>query len=154
MLWTAKSLLHARRSLLHARRSLLQMDRRLCQSGIRLRRAGVRLAPEAHVGVTRRGRKGFIHMAISPAVGYVHQTLSTSGTDELAGSGAGVVTEFKFGAGFNGDRWYTALTTAFYYSTTPIAEHLNLSTNYGFVRFAVGIRLGDPGIKGLEKVGL
>lgn len=98
--------------------------------------------------------KGFIHMAILPGVGYVHQTLSTSGTDELAGSGGGVVTEFKFGVGFNGDRWYTALTTAFYYSTTPIAEHLNLGTNYGFVRFAVGIRLGDPGIKGLEKVGL
>ncbi len=98
--------------------------------------------------------KGFIHAAILPGLGYVHQTLYTSGQEVLGGSGGGAVTEFKLGAGYNGDRWYTALTTAFYYSTTPIAEHLNLSTNYGFVHFAVGIRLGPPGIKGLEKVGL
>ncbi|MBP8824826.1 MAG: DUF4421 family protein [Flavobacteriales bacterium] len=98
--------------------------------------------------------KGFIHAAILPGLGYVHQSINTSSTEELTGTGVGAVTEFKLGAGYNGDRWYTALTTAFYYSTTPIAEHLNLSTNYGFVRFAIGIRLGAPGISGLQKVGL
>lgn len=98
--------------------------------------------------------KGFIHAAILPGLGYVHQVIRTSGPEVLEGSGGGAVSEFKLGAGYNGDRWYTALTMAYYYSTTPIAEHLNLSTNYGFVRFVIGIRLGPPGIKGLEKVGL
>ncbi len=99
-------------------------------------------------------RKGFIHAALLPGLGYVHQSIRTPATEALTGTGIGAVTEFKLGAGYNGDRWYTALTTAFYYSTTPIAEHLNLATNYGFVRFAIGIRLGAPGIRGLEKVGL
>lgn len=98
--------------------------------------------------------KGFIHVALLPGLGYVHQSIGVAGPEKLEGSGIGAVSEFKLGAGYNGDRWYTALTTAFYYSTTPIAEHLNLATNYGFIRFAIGIRLGAPGIRGLEKVGL
>lgn len=98
--------------------------------------------------------KGFITASWMPGLGYVHQRIGVGGATELEGSGAGVVSEFKLGVGYSGNRWYTALTTAYYYSTTPIAEHLNLSTNYGFLRFALGIRLGDPGIKGLEKVGL
>lgn len=99
-------------------------------------------------------KKGFITASWMPGLGYVHQRIGVGGTTELEGSGAGAVSEFKLGAGYNGNRWYTALTMAYYYSTTPIAEHLNLSTNYGFIRFALGIRFGDPGIKGLEKVGL
>jgi hypothetical protein len=98
-------------------------------------------------------RKGFIHVSLLPGFGYVHQVIHVP-DDRLEGDGLGAVTEFKVGAGFNGDRWYTALSYAYYYSTTPIAEQLNLSTNYGFGRFALGIRLGAPGIKGLEKVGL
>ncbi len=98
-------------------------------------------------------KKGFIHAAVVPGITYIHQTIETpDGT--LRGSGGAIVSEFNLGAGFNGDRWYGAITTAYYYSTAQIAETLKLSTNYGFVRFAVGIRLGDPGIKALGKVGL
>ncbi|MEO7079950.1 MAG: DUF4421 family protein [Flavobacteriales bacterium] len=99
------------------------------------------------------GHKGFIHAAILPGVTYADQRITTPG-ETLHGNGTAVVSEFKLGAGFNGDRWYGALTTSYYYSTAQIAEELNLSTNYGFVRFAIGIRLGDPGIKVLGKVGL
>lgn len=99
-------------------------------------------------------QKGFVQAALLPGLGYVHQTIAVPGPVKLEGTGVGAVTEMKLGAGYNGDRWYTAFTLAFYYSTTPIAENLNLATNYGFARFAIGIRLGAPGIKGLEKVGL
>jgi hypothetical protein len=99
-------------------------------------------------------QKGFIHASLLPGLGYVHQRIGIGGAAELEGTGVGAVSEFKLGAGYNGNRWYTALTMAYYYSTTPISEHLNLGTNYGFIRFALGIRLGAPGIKGLEKVGL
>lgn len=99
------------------------------------------------------GHKGFLHAAILPGVTYADQRITTP-TEALHGTGTAGVAEFKLGAGFNGDRWYGAITTSFYYSTTPIAEKLNLSTNYGFVRFAIGVRLGDPGIKVLGKVGL
>ncbi|MEO8589828.1 MAG: DUF4421 family protein [Flavobacteriales bacterium] len=98
--------------------------------------------------------KGFIHMAILPGVAYAQQTITVSPGEELSGTGTAAVTEFKFGAGFNGDRWYTALTTAFYYSTTPIADKLGLGTNYGSVKIALGIRLGGPKVKALQKVGL
>ena len=98
-------------------------------------------------------QKGFIHAAIFPGFTYADQSITTP-TETLHGTGLAAVTEFKLGAGFNGDRWYGALTTSFYYSTTPIAEKLSLGTNYGFVRFALGIRLGDPGIKALGAVGL
>lgn len=97
--------------------------------------------------------KGFIHFAILPGITYADQEITTP-SEVLHGTGVAGVSEFKLGAGCNGDRWYGALTTSYYYSTTSIAEKLSLSTNHGFVRFAIGIRLGDPGIKTLEKVGL
>lgn len=97
--------------------------------------------------------KGFIHFALLPGVAYVQQDILTP-TGTLHGNGTAGITEMKLGAGYNGDRWYTALTTSFYYSTTAIADQLNLATNYGHVRFALGLRLGDPGIKILQKVGL
>ncbi|MBK9420035.1 MAG: DUF4421 family protein [Flavobacteriales bacterium] len=98
-------------------------------------------------------QKGFIHASVLPGFTYADQTITTP-TGDLHGTGIAAVTEFKLGAGFNGDRWYGALTTSFYYSTTPIAEKLSLGTNYGYVRLALGIRLGDPGIKALGAVGL
>lgn len=97
--------------------------------------------------------KGFINASVVPGIAFVHQTIDTP-NGELSSTGGAFVTEFKLGAGFNGDRWYGAVTTAFYYSTAQISEKLSLSTNYGFVRLAVGVRLGDPGIKVLGKVGL
>jgi hypothetical protein len=100
-------------------------------------------------------KKGFIHASFLPGVTYAQQTITTPDSTELHGTGTAAVIELKLGAGFNGDRWYGAVTTAFYYSTAEISEnHLSLSTNYGFVRMAIGIRLGDPGIRALRKVGL
>lgn len=98
--------------------------------------------------------KGFIHFAILPGVAYASQTITTSDDEELKGTGTGALTEFKLGAGFNGDRWYCAMTTAFYYSTTPISEKLQLGTNYGMVKLALGVRFGGIESKALKKVGL
>lgn len=97
--------------------------------------------------------KGYIHAALVPGLTFVKQEITTP-AGQLRGSGVAGVTEMRLGAGFNGNRWYLALTTSYFYSTTPIAEQLNLGTNYGFVRLALGIRLGDPGIKALGAVGL
>lgn len=99
--------------------------------------------------------KGFIHVAVLPGLAYVKQTIVPTEGEDLVGEGAAAaVSEFKLGAGFNGDRWYTALTTSFYYSSVDIAENLSLATNYGFIRVALGMRFGGPNIKALGKVGL
>jgi hypothetical protein len=61
----------------------------------------------------------------------------------------------KLGAGFNGDRWYAAITTAYFLSSGTISENdVSLAMNHGFARMAIGLRLGAPGIRILRKVGL
>ncbi|MEO8734339.1 MAG: DUF4421 family protein, partial [Flavobacteriales bacterium] len=99
-------------------------------------------------------KKGFIHFSFLPGATYAQQTITIPDGTELHGTGTAAVVEMKLGAGFNGDRWYGAITTAYYYSSAQIAQKLSLGTNYGFVRFAIGIRLGDPGLKALGAVGL
>ncbi|MEZ4806903.1 MAG: DUF4421 family protein [Flavobacteriales bacterium] len=98
--------------------------------------------------------KGFINVAVMPGLAYARQTITTTTNEKLSGTGVASATEFKFGAGFNGDRWYTAITTSVYYSTSAIAEELSLATNYVFARFALGIRLGGPRSGMLQKIGL
>lgn len=100
-------------------------------------------------------RKGFIHSSFLVGPAYLHQRIAPSVGAELSGTGTAALSEVKLGAGFNGDRWYAALTTAYYFSSADIGENgVALGTNYGFARFALGIRLGAPGIAVLRKVGL
>lgn len=97
--------------------------------------------------------KGFLNLSLLPGLTYARQSILTP-QGKITGTGLAAVTELKAGLGYNGDRWYTALTLSYYYSTVAIAEKLNLGMNYSFARFALGIRLGDPGIKALGKFGL
>lgn len=99
-------------------------------------------------------RKGFLQAAFLPGVAYLHQRITPTVGSELEGRGLAALTELKLGAGYNGDRWYTALTTAFYYCTSDIGELIALGTNYSFVRFAAGLRFGAPRAGVLRKVGL
>lgn len=97
--------------------------------------------------------KGFIQLGLQTGAAYTTQWIQTP-DNRLRGSGVAPVAEFKGGAGYNGDRWYLALTAAYYYASAPVADELDLSMNYGHVRLALGVRFGDPGIKVLKKVGL
>lgn len=99
------------------------------------------------------GGKGFLNLALQAGYAYAEQWIDTP-AGRLHGSGLAPLAEFKGGLGFNGDRWYAALTVSSYYADAPIAEHLDLSLNHTNVRLAAGLRLGDPGIKALRKVGL
>ncbi len=98
--------------------------------------------------------KGFLNAAFLPGLAYAHQVIGLPDGTTLTGTGAGSLIEMKLGAGYNGDSWYTALTFSYYYSTTPIADNLNLASNYTFGRFALGVRLGALRSKALHKVGL
>lgn len=127
-------------------------------------------APEARIIASRRtlfgatigythtfviGRKGFIHLSLLTGAASSDQTRTLQGdARQPAEKGLSNITEFKGGLGFNGDRWYTSLTTAFYYNSDADDNVVSLASTYGSVRFALGIRLGRPNIKGLEKVGL
>ena len=84
------------------------------------------------------------------------QTRRLQGEEPLpAEKGLSSLSEFKGGIGFNGDRWYTAITTAFFYNEDADDDKIvSLASTYGSVRFALGIRLGRPNIKGLYKFGL
>lgn len=97
--------------------------------------------------------KGFIQASLLPGVAYAEQWIDIPG-ERLHGKGAAAVVEFKAGAGFNGDCWYTALTVSTYHASANIADELQLAMDHTSVRLALGIRFGDPGIKALHKVGL
>ena len=100
-------------------------------------------------------RKGFIHLSLTTGAASSDQVRQLQGDPASpAEKGLSSLTEFKGGMGFNGDRWYTALTTAFYFNEDADEQPVILSSTYGTVRFALGYRFGRPNIKGLEKVGL
>lgn len=99
--------------------------------------------------------KGFIHISLLTGAASSDQVRQLQGdVARPAAKGQSSLTEFKSGFGFNGDRWYTALTAAFYINSDAERQSVSLGSTYGTVRFAIGLRFGRPNIKGLEKVGL
>jgi hypothetical protein len=99
--------------------------------------------------------KGFVHVAMLYGPGYMQQRITPNEGAVLAGTSTALVGEMKLGAGFNGDRWYAAITTAYFLSSGTISENdVSLAMNHGFARMAIGLRLGAPGIRILRKVGL
>lgn len=98
--------------------------------------------------------KGFLQLSVLPGLTYTHQRIgATSGPDPVSG-GVGSVAELRSGLGYNGDRWYASVTTAYYYSASIINEEMTFGTMYGFVRGAIGIRIRAPHVRGMEKLGL
>ena len=127
-------------------------------------------APEAGIRASRRTivgttvgyahtfvfwHKGFIHLALLAGAGYSDQTRTMGKNGERAAdTGVSALMEFKGGIGFNGDRWYTGLTLAYYLNEDADDHVAMLGSMYGSARWAIGYRLGRPNIKGLDKVGL
>ncbi|MBL0044127.1 MAG: DUF4421 family protein [Flavobacteriales bacterium] len=100
-------------------------------------------------------RTGFIHFSLLAGAASRDQRLRTASDGAwVSSNGISSLSEFKLGAGYNGDRWYTALTTAFFLNSDGEEESVRLGSTYGTVRFAVGVRFGKPNIRGMEKVGL
>lgn len=99
-------------------------------------------------------RKAFIQIGFIPGVAWAGQRITVRPGLAVEGSGGAGVLELKAAVGWNGNRWYTSLTTGFFYSSAQIAEALSLATNHGTVRFALGVRFGGPRSSLLQKVGL
>lgn len=100
-------------------------------------------------------RKGFLHLSLLTGAASSDQIRQLQGdAARPAEKGLSSLTEFKCGLGFNGDRWYTAITSAFYFNTDADDQAVTLGSTYGAVRWALGLRFGRPDIKGLEKLGL
>jgi hypothetical protein len=98
---------------------------------------------------------GFIHASLLTGAASRDQLLQLDGRNErISSKGASSLTELKVGAGYNGDHWYTALTTAFYLNADDGKDEVSLGSLYGSVRFAVGMRFGRPNIRGMDKLGL
>ncbi|MDX9750042.1 MAG: DUF4421 family protein [Flavobacteriales bacterium] len=100
------------------------------------------------------GHNAFVHLGLMPGVAYVHQRITTTDAGPVQGEGTAAVVELKLGLGYNGDKWYFAITTGYFYSSAYIAETLSLATNHGTVRLALGLRFGGPRSGLLRKVGL
>lgn len=99
--------------------------------------------------------KAFIHLAVLPGVASSHYRVTPEDDGEdIKGTQAGALTEVKFGAGYNGDRWYASLTSAVYVSSADVADNVSLDATYVFVRAAIGMRFRSPQWGVLEKVGL
>lgn len=127
-------------------------------------------APEARIVTARRTllgltigyahtfmfwHKGFLNLSILTGAASSDQVRQLQGEEaQPAEKGLSSLTEFKAGTGFNGDRWYISLTTAFYLNEDSDDRSVSLGSGYGTVRLAAGIRLGQPNIRGLEKLGL
>jgi hypothetical protein len=99
--------------------------------------------------------KGFIHLSLLTGAASRNQERQIEGREQpLADQGVASLTELKGGMGYNGDRWYTAITTAYYLNSDTDEQKVGLGSTSGNVRFALGWRFAAPRIKGLEKIGL
>lgn len=98
--------------------------------------------------------KGFINVAMLPGAGWSTQRLTLDDTEVADGTTVAAIGEMRLGAGFNGDRWYGAITTYYHYTSTTIAEGVGIGTTTGTVRMAIGLRFGAPRSGVLQKVGL
>lgn len=100
-------------------------------------------------------RKAFLTAALVPGLSVQQQRIALAGgaSDESAWQ-AGVVAEAKFGAGYNGDRFYMALTGANYFSTGDTEEGISITTGFRFLRFTLGIRIKQPNSGFLRGMGL
>lgn len=100
-------------------------------------------------------RKGFITGALVPGLSIQQQDIGlTDGTERLGDWHVGAVLESKLGLGYNGDRFYTALNGATYFSSADTGEGLNVLTGFRFVRFTLGLRFPPPPSGLLRGLGL
>lgn len=98
--------------------------------------------------------RGFIHVALLTGGGYRSQKLRQAETGSWKTyTGGSSLTEVKLGAGYNGNRWYTAITMAFYLNSDSEDEKVRLGGMFGNIRFALGFRFGSPRIKGMDRLG-
>lgn len=100
-------------------------------------------------------RKAFLTAALVPGLSVQQQRIALVGgsADESAWQ-AGAVAEAKFGAGYNGDRFYTAITGANYYSTGDTEEGISITTWFRFLRFTLGVRIKQPNSGFMRGIGL
>ncbi|MEX1131643.1 MAG: DUF4421 family protein [Flavobacteriales bacterium] len=100
-------------------------------------------------------RKAFVTATLVPGLSAQQQRIALSGgaADESDWQVGGVA-EFKFGVGYNGDRFYTAITGANYFSSGDTDEGVNITTGFRFVRFTLGVRIKQPNSGFLRGLGL
>lgn len=100
-------------------------------------------------------RKAFFSATVVPGVSAQQQRIALSGgAANESDWRLGGVAEFKFGVGYNGDRFYTALTGANYFSSGDTEEGVNITTGFRFVRFTLGLRIKQPNSGFLRGLGL
>ncbi|MBK6752758.1 MAG: DUF4421 family protein [Flavobacteriales bacterium] len=99
-------------------------------------------------------KKGFINAAVVPGFSVQFLRLQSAegvGTDHTTPGGSLAI---RMGAGFNGDRWYTALTMNVLVHSGMASEAVQLSLMQAWARFAIGIRFPGPNWHRLERWGL
>ena len=100
-------------------------------------------------------KKGFISGLLVPGITMQRQTFKLTDGQKLDTDwGLGAMVEFRFGIGYNGDTWYTALTYGNYVAAGSLTPDVNLGSGSGVLRFAVGIRLKGLNNAFLKKFGL
>lgn len=100
-------------------------------------------------------RKAFLTAALVPGLSVQQQRIAlVGGSAEESAWQAGAVAEAKFGAGYNGDRFYTAITGANYYSSGDTKEGISITTGFRFLRFTLGVRIKQPNSGFLRGMGL
>ena len=109
-----------------------------------------------HTFAMGKTRKWFISLALIPGISFqkaiVYDKEGFSGDRE---STAGAQVETRFIVGWNGDYWYTTMSSVIYGITTDFSNNL-ISQSYEYFRFVVGykIKMGETKSPFLKKIGL
>ena len=104
-----------------------------------------------------KSRKFFLSLAFIPGLSYQTGVSFSDVTNETKKNSAlGLQIEGRIVAGFNGDRWYTSLSSVGYAITTNFEDVNPFGQGYSFFRFVVGykILMPDHKITFLKKIGL
>jgi hypothetical protein len=110
-----------------------------------------------HTFAFGKQRKLFINLAFIPGISYQGgQAYSAITENTLNRQTIGAQVEGRLVFGYNGDRWYSSMSSVGYVISSNFEETNPFSQGYSFFRFVVGYKFLMPehNIKVLKKIGL
>jgi hypothetical protein len=99
----------------------------------------------------------FISLALIPGLSYQHEhAYYDDNQSQQSFQGIGFHSELRGSLGFNGDKWYAAVSIAAYVIASAFEDQNPSSVGYGFGRLAIGYKFTMPETKSpfLKKIGL
>jgi hypothetical protein len=123
--------------------------------GFSLLLAGVNVG-YLHTFAFGKTKKWFVSLALIPGVSYQKGlAVQADDTDSRTEEKIGLQGEARLVFGYNGDRWYTSVSSVSYAITTRFDQATPFSQGYHYARFVVGykIKMPEHNNRFLKKIG-